>query len=157
MTEHPTQLRRIVSGGQTGVDRAALDVAIAHELEHGGWCPRGRLAEDGAIPDRYDLRETDSAEYAVRTEMNVVDSDGTLILYDRELKGGTKLTFRLAKKHGRPVTVVDLSTEPSPTDVRQWLQEENIHVLNVAGPRASNAPDITIQAESFLSAVLEGG
>lgn len=85
-------VRRIVSGGQTGVDRAALDVAMQLSIEHGGWCPRGRLAEDGTIPSRYDLRETRSAKYHVRTERNVVDSDATLILYRKSLTGGTLLT-----------------------------------------------------------------
>ena len=86
---------RIVSGGQTGVDRAALDVAIAIGIEHGGWCPAGRLAEDGVVPPQYDLRETDSNEYPVRTELNVADSDATLILYEGKLKGGTLLTQKI--------------------------------------------------------------
>ncbi len=92
---------RIVSGGQTGVDRAALDVAIALGIEHGGWCPRGRLAEDGTIPARYLLRETSSSEYAVRTEQNVIDSDGTLVIYYQRLQRGSLLTYRLAKEHGK--------------------------------------------------------
>ncbi len=85
-------IAKIISGGQTGVDRAALDVAIELELPCGGWCPRGRLAEDGTVPDRYPLQETRSAEYAERTERNVIDSDGTLIIATRPLTGGTALT-----------------------------------------------------------------
>ena len=92
---------KIISGGQTGVDRAALDVAVELEIPHGGWCPKGRLAEDGRIPDSYKLRETTSREYAVRTEQNVLDSDGTLILYRESISGGTELTLRLAEKHRR--------------------------------------------------------
>ena len=102
-------LERVVSGGQTGVDRAALDAAIAVGLEHGGWCPRGRLAEDGVIPSEYQLRETWSADYPVRTEQNVRDSDGTLILGHGPLQGGTDLTWRMAKRHAKPCFVVDLS------------------------------------------------
>src|SRR4030042_6079458 len=93
---------KILSGGQTGADRSALDVAIALGISHGGWCPRGRLAEDGRIPDRYQLRETDYREYAVRTEQNVVDSDATLILCSGVLSGGTELTLRLAERHHGP-------------------------------------------------------
>ncbi len=92
----------IVSGGQTGVDRAALDVAIAIGIAHGGWCPAGRLSEDGSIPSRYELRETDSHEYPVRTEQNVIDSDATLILYEGRLKGGTLLTQRICRRLGKP-------------------------------------------------------
>ncbi|HEY7840487.1 MAG TPA: putative molybdenum carrier protein, partial [Gammaproteobacteria bacterium] len=95
-------LQRIVAGGQTGVDRAALDAAIRHGIAHGGWCPRGRLAEDGTVPDRYALRETNSWDYAERTERNVLDSNGTLILNSGPLEGGTLLTREFAEEHGRP-------------------------------------------------------
>ncbi len=91
-------LARIVSGGQTGVDRAALDVAIARRLPHGGWCPRGRRAEDGAVPARYALREHASPDYAARTERNVVDSDATLVLAIGSPTNGTALTVRLAAR-----------------------------------------------------------
>ena len=93
---------KIISGGQTGVDRGALDAAISLGIPHGGWCPRGRLAEDGRIPDRYQLRETDSPDYPSRTEQNVLDSDATLILYRGRIAGGTEFTLRLAQQHGRP-------------------------------------------------------
>jgi hypothetical protein len=145
---------RIVSGGQTGVDRVALDVAIALGIPHGGWCPRGRLAEDGQIPDRYELRETESAEYHVRTEQNVVDSDATLVLTCGEPVGGTALTVRLAREHGRPLTVVDLAREDSSAAVRTWLRENRIRVLNVAGPRESQQPGIGRRAAEFLRSVL---
>jgi hypothetical protein len=145
---------KIISGGQTGVDRAALDVAIALGVPHGGWCPRGRLAEDGRIADRYLLRETDSSEYAVRTEQNVLDADATLILYRSRLSGGTELTLRLVRQHGRPHLVVDLDAPIPPAEVRQWLQSERVETLNVAGPRESQSPGIGAMAREFLQSVL---
>jgi hypothetical protein len=145
-----SRLERIVSGGQTGVDRGALDAAIALGIPHGGWCPRGRLAEDGTIPPDYELRETPSSDYPARTEQNVVDSDGTLILYRDRLLGGTELTRRLCLKHGRPVFAVDLAVEDDPDDVRRWIDEQAVRVLNVAGPRESSAPGIGDEARRFL-------
>lgn len=145
---------RIVSGGQTGVDRAGLDVAIELGIEHGGWCPRGRRAEDGPIPDCYNLKETDSPDYAARTEQNVIDSDGTLILYFATLRGGTELTYRLAQKHGKPFYLIDLRASPSVDAVRQWLLDQAIRVLNVAGPRASQNEDIYELARVYLESVL---
>ena len=151
-------VRRVVSGGQTGVDRAALDVALRLRIDHGGWCPRGRLAEDGTIPARYRLRETPSAEYRFRTEQNVLDSDGTLILFRRSLTGGTLLTRRLVKRHGRPLMLVDLAGKParSPEEVFRWLREHAIGVLNVAGPRESTAAGIGDDARRFLLELLGG-
>jgi Circularly permutated YpsA SLOG family len=106
-------VRRIVSGGQTGVDRAALDVALELGLECGGWCPRGRRAEDGEIPARYPLRETRSAGYPVRTERNVRDSDATLVLHEGRLGRGTALTAGCARRLGRPLLEVDLRRPPA--------------------------------------------
>src|SRR3989442_2721366 len=100
----------IVSGGQTGVDRAALDTALALGLPCGGWCPRGRRAEDGPLPTRYPLRETPSSSYPERTVWNVRDSDGTLILHRGRLSGGTALTLRLVSRHGRHSLAVVLSS-----------------------------------------------
>jgi len=145
---------KIVSGGQTGVDRGALDAAVALGLAHGGWCPRGRLAEDGPIPERYQLVQTESAEYSVRTEQNVLDSDATLILYRGRLSGGTKLTLRLARRHGRPCKAIDLDAPCPIEEVRQWLQSEQVEILNVAGPRESSAIGIAQQAQQFLERVL---
>jgi len=147
-------VRSIVSGGQTGVDRAALDAAITLDLKHGGWCPRGRLAEDGRIPKRYLLRETKSAEYPVRTERNVIDSDGTLILYRDRLFGGTELTRRLALKHNKPYCLVDLGQGYDADGVRRWIADHSIAVLNVAGPRESSRPGIGSDAHEFLCLVL---
>ncbi len=150
----PLIVDRVVSGGQTGVDRAGLDVAIELGIDHGGWCPNGRRAEDGRIPDCYQLAETDSSDYAVRTEQNVIDSDGTLILYFAQLRGGTELTYRLARKHGQPHFLVDLH-DPKPANAVQcWIREQSIRVLNVAGPRASQSEDIYEMARVYLEALL---
>ena len=146
--------RRIMSGGQTGVDRGALDAAIAAGVPHGGWCPRGRRAEDGVVPDRYALREHASAAYAARTEANVVDSDATLVLCRGRLGGGTALTRTLARRHRRPVLVVDLAANPDAPAVRRWIDAHRIDVLNVAGPRESEAPGIAAAASAFMKAVL---
>ncbi len=147
---------KIVSGGQSGVDRAALDAAIELGIPHGGWCPRGRLAEDGPIPARYALRETDSPEYPVRTQQNVLDADATLILCCGEPIGGTELTWRLAQRHRRPCLVVDLIRPPDRWVVRRWLQQYGVEVLNVAGPRESQTPGIADQAREFLKQVMSG-
>ena len=144
---------KIVSGGQTGVDRGALDAAIALGIAHGGWCPRGRLAEDGRIPDRYELLETDSPDYSVRTEQNVLDSDATLILYRGRLSGGTELTLHLAERHRRPHMVVDLDRPCPAEEVRQWLHSQQAEVLNVAGPRESQNPGIAARTAEFLAQV----
>ena len=145
---------RVVSGGQTGVDRAALDLALEFGLPCGGWCPRGRLAEDGRIPDRYPLRETPLADYAQRTEWNVRDSDATLVLYRGRPRGGTALTVKLARRLGRPCLTVDLDAAPDPAAVRSWLTGLGVAALNVAGPRESQAPGIGDQARTLLGTVL---
>lgn len=149
---------RIVSGGQTGVDQAALDLAMALGLEHGGWCPRGRLCESGRIHSRYQLRESHSPRYDVRTEQNVEDSDGTLILYHQKLNGGTALTLRMAQKYQRPFLMVDLAKESqlsqAAAGVRMWLLAHTIRTLNIAGPRESSCPGIHDRAFSFLRVTL---
>lgn len=149
----------VISGGQTGVDRAALDAAREKGFPHGGWCPKGRLAEDGRIPDAYQLWETDSSEYATRTEWNVRDSQGTLVLTRGELTGGTKLTVILALRYGKPILVVDLDTlrdtESLAERILSWLRLHEIRVLNVAGPRESSCPGIYQQARQLLQVLLE--
>ncbi len=146
---------KIVSGGQTGVDRAALDVAILLGLEHGGWCPLGRRAEDGVIPRKYQLQELQTPMYHVRTEQNVVDSDGTLILFFETCSGGTALTERLAKKHGKPVHLVDLNELLNTTEIQSWIQQNAIQVLNVAGPRASSSEGVQDLAQEALMRILD--
>ena len=145
---------KIVSGGQTGVDRAALDVALALGIPHGGWCPKGRLAEDRLIPPQYQLTETDSTKYAVRTEKNVVDSDGTLILCRGQTSGGTELTRQLALEHAKPCLVVDLNRPLPVDDVYRWISESLIETLNIAGPRESQNTGISAQARQFLEGLL---
>ena len=156
MDKPPAAEIRILSGGQTGVDRAGLDMAIGLGLDHGGWCPRGRLAEDGTIPALYQLRETDSPLYAVRTEQNVIDSDATLILYLEPLEGGTELTRRLARRHGRPCLLIDLERPPPADTVRQWIRETGVRVLNIAGPRESQRAGIYRLAREYLELVFPG-
>ncbi len=144
-----------MSGGQTGVDRAALDVAIELGIAHGGFCPQGRRAEDGRIPDPYELSETPEKDYATRTERNVVESKGTLIVCAGNPSGGTALTQRLAHTHGKPHLVVDLHQlhDHSADEVRAWIDEQAIDVLNVAGPRESGAPGIHARATALLREV----
>jgi hypothetical protein len=147
---------RIVSGGQTGVDRAALEVALARGLVCGGWCPRRRRAEDGAIDARFPLRETPSPDYSERTAWNVRDSDATLILVRGPLRGGTARTSDCARTLGRPHRIVDLSADPDADGVRTWLAEHRVSALNVAGPRESQSPGIGALARAFLERVLAG-
>lgn len=141
-TAEKSSLITIISGGQTGVDRGALDAAIEHGIAHGGKCPRGRLAEDGRIPDCYQLEETSSRRYSVRTERNVVESDGTLIMYYGKLSTGTELTRRMAIKNDKPFFLFDFTSPPELFAVVQWLEDVDIHTLNCAGPRESSCPGI---------------
>ncbi|QDT05836.1 Putative molybdenum carrier [Rubripirellula lacrimiformis] len=148
--------RRIVSGGQTGVDRAGLDVAIALGIQHGGWCPRGRVAEDGTVPSRYDLVEHTSSRYPPRTAQNVIDSDATLIIYERRLKGGTLLTQRICKRQHKPHFVIRLDAD-SLAPAKAWLQHQRPDVLNVAGSRDTTAPGIYDRAMKALFELLDSG
>ena len=141
-TNQSLELAKVISGGQTGVDRGALDAAISLGIAHGGMCPRGRLAEDGRIPACYELRETASGKYHVRTEQNVIDSDATLILYYGELTGGTEFTRRMAIKNKKPYFLYDLTNPPELTEVTLWLADERVQTLNCAGPRESSCPGI---------------
>jgi hypothetical protein len=157
-------LQQVVSGGQTGVDRAGLDAAIFHDIPHGGWCPQGRRAEDGPIPDQYQLRETESRNYAVRTRQNVIDSDGTLILFEASMSRGTELTAKYARQEKRPLLTVDIielldwEQEFFDEQVRsasEWIDQQNINVLNIAGPRESSSPGIGGIARMFLLRLFE--
>lgn len=141
---------KIISGGQTGVDRAALDVAIDLGMRHGGWCPKGRLAEDGPIDERYQLQEMSSRDYTVRTEQNVIDSDGTLVLYRERLQGGTLLTYRFTKVHSKPVHRVRLDRPVDYARIVQWIAQHRIQTLNVAGPRRSSCPTLETTAKAVL-------
>ncbi|MES9886058.1 MAG: putative molybdenum carrier protein [Candidatus Sedimenticola sp. 6PFRAG1] len=146
-------LKKIVSGGQTGVDRAGLDVALDLDIPCGGWCPKGRRAVDGVIPDKYPLTETPAENYNRRTEWNVRDSDATLILNEGALDGGTAVTQVYAEKHKRLCLVVALDQSPDLEIVKSWLEGNRVRVLNIAGPREEKRPGITGRAYTFLNRV----
>ncbi len=154
--EKPFYIEKIVSGGQTGVDRAALDLALRLGIPSGGWCPKGRKAEDGPIDMRYPLKETPSTLYPVRTERNVRDSDGTLVLTWGRPSGGTALTIKLARQHQKPILVVDLSKGGDLKPVMEWAKENSIRILNVAGPPESKIPGIHDRASKFLERLFTG-
>jgi hypothetical protein len=147
---------KIISGGQTGVDRAALDAALSLKLSCGGWSPKGRRSEDGVIPKCYPLREMPSPKYPPRTAKNVREADGTLILTWGPPTGGTALTINLARRQRKPYLVMDLARGGDPTIIREWLRIFRIETLNVAGPRESKAPGIQDRAHRFLLKVFEG-
>lgn len=151
-----TSIERIRSGGQTGVDRAALDAAVASGTPHGGWCPAGRRAEDGRIPEVYRLRETPQADYAERTRLNVRDADATLILVRSDPQGGTLLTLQTALELRKPVLLVDAGQRFPRRAIEAWLRVNGVRELNVAGPRGSAAPDIYRHARAFMDALLGG-
>lgn len=149
---------KIISGAQTGVDRAALDAALELGIPHGGWVPKGRNAEDGIIPEKYKMMEMPTEHYAGRTERNILDSDGTLIISRGVLSEGSDLTRYLAIKHARPWLHTDLH-RISPTEaamtIRVWLKSQGISVLNVAGPRASKDPGIYRLTKDILKRVIK--
>lgn len=144
---------RVISGGQTGVDRAALDAARDQGLDCGGWCPKGRRSEDGPIPTRYPLKETESGDYRIRTRRNVADSDGTLILVTGGLTGGTALTRETALAEDKPLLVVDLDAPVALEKVCDWIRGNGVRTLNVAGPRESQRPGVGHRAHEFLFAL----
>lgn len=145
---------RIISGGQTGADRAALDVAISYGLDYGGWIPLGRWAEDGPIPQSYSkLRTCDSSDPAVRTRLNVQDSDATLILSHGALSGGSALTRDITRELAKPCLHLDLdrvSQSKAVAEILNWLETNKVVILNVAGPRHSEDPGIYDQAQALL-------
>lgn len=145
---------KIISGAQTGVDRAALDAAIACGLEYGGSIPRGRLAEDGPIAENYTrLVELNTEDYAARTRRNVLDADATLILCPGQPEGGTALTERLARTHGRAVLVIDIDQAPISSTlqhIRAWIKKTKPTILNIAGPRESRFPGLYARTSILL-------
>lgn len=148
---------KIISGGQTGVDRGALEAALAANSDCGGWCPAGRRAEDGAIPARFPVRELGSSDYATRTRRNVEDSDATLIIGFGPLKGGTRLTRDLCRRTGKLYLVIDGRTCDTATAVEQsaaFVTRHGIEVLNVAGPRESYAPGAAAYARTLILELL---
>lgn len=144
----------LISGGQTGVDRAALDFAMQAGIAHAGWCPLGRKAEDGIIPGRYLLREATTPLYQQRTQLNVRDSQATLIIKDETRRSrGTALTIRCAEKLHKPFMVVDIAGYDCAA-IRKWLGRVQPQILNVAGPRLSESPAAAVAASAILLAVL---
>ncbi|MEI6279089.1 MAG: putative molybdenum carrier protein [Verrucomicrobiae bacterium] len=142
----PPGLEKLISGGQTGADRAALDVAIRHGFPHGGWCPKGRKAEDGPIDGRYNLFETPSANYLQRTEWNVRDTDGTVVFtLAKEVTGGSLRTIEFAQKHKKPCLHISARGSGymgAALPLQEFVAEHGIRRLNVAGPRASKEPGV---------------
>lgn len=149
-------ISKIVSGGQTGVDRAALDFAIRRGIPHGGYCPKDRRSESGRIAAKYRLIECASPDYALRTALNVIHSDGTLILTRGSLEGGTRRTVELCVEHGKPTLVINLERRLKAEDFAAWLAENRIETLNIAGPRESKQTGIAKQARRALQALFAG-
>jgi hypothetical protein len=145
---------KIISGGQTGVDRAALDVALELGLPCGGWCPKGRRAEKEPIPGHYPMQETSTSEYPERTEANVRAADATLILTRGAPDRGTALTHKLALRLKKPCYLVDLREPDGAETVKLWLADHCVSILNVAGPRESSQPGIHEEASAYLRGVL---
>lgn len=153
-----TKISKIVSGGQTGADRGGLDAAIELDIPHGGWCPQGRLAEDGVIPERYNQKELYSKFYSHRTEQNIIDSDATLIFTYGMPQGGSKRTAEFAEKHEKPYLWVDMdhNNNIAAQRVLDWLNDlrDSQIVLNVAGSRGSSAPDLQGRVCEIIKKVL---
>jgi hypothetical protein len=161
-------LQKIISGGQTGVDRAALDAAISSDIEYGGWCPKGRLDEKGTIPNKYEsLKEisgnfkTDKENYDARTKKNIKDSDATLIIVPKiplpqEIKDGTLLTIEDVKKQKKLYLIVDLSKSNHINSelIIEWVKKNKVSILNIAGPRESSCPGIHQSSLELLKTTL---
>jgi Circularly permutated YpsA SLOG family len=148
---------KIISGGQTGVDRAALDVALKHGIECGGWCPAGRLDEFGRIPDQYPLQKLEAGGFAERTLQNVKYSDGTVVIYPGKLYGGTEQTVRFCVELGRPHELIDaskLATENAARLITEFVRNNKISILNIAGPRQSEWPEAYDYASGAVEAFL---
>jgi hypothetical protein len=149
---------KIISGGQTGVDRAALDVALRHGIKCGGWCPTGRLDEFGKIPDHYPIQKLQGGSFTERTLQNVKDSDGTVVIYSVELRGGTEQSVRFCLELKRPHELIDaskISTEGAAKLIGDFVDKNKINILNVAGPRQSEWPEGYAYASRALSAFLK--
>jgi hypothetical protein len=152
-------VKKIISGGQTGADRAALDVAIELGLPHGGWCPLGRQAEDGRIDTRYQLKETSDSDGTLRTDWNVRDSDATLVIAHGVLSGGAELTIRKAQEYNKPYLHIDLTALSLPDATRKvqhWMEEEvnDNSILNIDGPRQSEDPKIYFDTAALVASIL---
>jgi len=146
---------KIVSGGQTGADRAALDWALSHCVPCGGWCPKGRKAEDGPIDAKYPLKETPSASYLQRTEWNVRDSDATVLFsIESKLTGGSLKTVEFARAHNKHCLHLRARDQAAAERLKAFVEEHGVKVLNVAGPRASKEPEVGQFVMALLDEVL---
>jgi len=154
MEKQKYKIKKIISGGQSGADRGALNAAIHLGIPHGGYCPKGRKAEDGPIPKHYQLTETSSTNYAIRTVENILQSDGTLLFTRGQPTGGSLLTKEIAEKKNKPFLQIDLFVANTPNEafklIHPWLEKEQIAILNIAGTRASKDPKIEKNVFSIL-------
>ena len=151
-------LAKIISGGQTGVDRGALEAALDNKFPCGGWCPPGRMAEDGPIDDIYPMSEMDHGSYAERTRQNVIDSDGTVIIYFGELEGGTRVTLQYCIKLKKPHKLINARKIPlmqAAGSITYFIDSFSIRILNVAGPRKSKVTEANNYAYKVMSNVIE--
>jgi len=158
LTMQQTTLTKIISGGQTGVDRGALDAALDNAFPCGGWCPSSRLAEDGRIPDKYPLAELKEGGYRQRTLRNIMESDGTVILYRSDIGGGTQETLLFCIKQEKPYKLIDgaeISADRAAELTQQFIATHQIRTLNVAGPRASNWPQGCDYTYTIMTAVIK--
>jgi len=149
---------KIISGGQTGADRAALDVAIKLGIPHGGWIPKGRKAEDGTLPEIYRIKEMPTTSYPKRTEQNVIDSDGTLIIARGKLTGGSDYTRKMTLRHHKQLLGIDLNLNShfdAASLIVSWIKLQRVQVLNVAGPRASKDPKIYSDVMRILEQTIQ--
>ncbi|MFC1577628.1 YpsA SLOG family protein [Thermodesulfobacteriota bacterium] len=151
-------IKKIISGGQTGADRAALDVVLKFDIPHGGWIPKGRIAEDGTLFEIYKLQKMPTESYPARTEQNVIESDGTLIIARGKLTGGTDLTRQMTLKHKKQLLGIDLNLVghfDAASLIVSWIKLQRVQVLNVAGPRKSEDPQIYADVITILEQVIK--
>ena len=146
-------IHKIISGGQSGVDRSALDFSLLYKIECGGWCPKGRLAEDGIIPLKYPLIETKEPEPIYRTMRNIESSDGTMIIYQGAMDKGSQQTVDYAKKVSAPYILIDLKESFSSAQIKDWLIMNHVKILNIAGSRESNCHGIYKESFNFLNQI----
>ncbi|TVQ32742.1 MAG: molybdenum cofactor carrier [Phycisphaeraceae bacterium] len=154
----PRMIERIISGGQTGVDRAALDAALETGFPCAGWAPRGRLAEDGPIPERYPLKETPDDDVEQRTEWNVRDADGLLILTLGPTDIGTDHAARCAESAAKPILFIDMermSASDAADEIIEWSNWRGLSAINIAGPRESSSPGVYDKALAVVRALLQ--
>jgi hypothetical protein len=150
-------IKKIISGGQTGADQAALDSAIQLDMPHGGWVPKGRITQEGSLPDKYKLQEIPDDSYPSHTEQNVIDSDGTVIITHGKLYDGSDYAREMSVKHGRPWIKIDLDIT-APLDaalkISNWIIENSIAILNITGSSADKDPKIYEKTRDIIDGVI---